>query len=135
MKSNEVAGKFYDIYEKDDKLVFRIYGKRKEVLTTFKLFSKFKNRGVRLIWLIAGILSPFYLLVLLLEALIVAIFLFFMTVAIFSGADIYLVITLAFVFSFVFTAGIGRLIGVIDPNIAGKKQEKRKKVVILEISS
>ncbi len=134
MKSNDISGKFYDIYEQEDKLIFRIYGRKKKEFATFEVISKFRNVGVKVMWLIAGVLSPLYLLVLFLEAMIVALFLFLMAVAIVSGTDLYLVIGMGFVFSFVFTVGIGRMVRVMDPKISMQKAEKRK-VVITEIES
>ena len=126
MENEDVTGKFYDICEGDEEVVFRIYGRNEEELATFRCMSKFKNVGVKMIWLFAGALSPLYLLVLLFEVMIVALFVLLMTLAIVSGTEIYLVIAMGFVFSFVFTVGIGRLIRVIDPKISSDDLAKSR---------
>ena len=123
-------GKFYDIEEVDDRLVLRIYGKEKNVFATYNLFSKFNRFGVKVIWILGGMLSPFYFMLVLFEALIISLFVLLLLLAIVSGTSVYKIMLMAFVFSFVYTCGIGRLIRLIDPqknckNKAKKAEQKR----------
>ena len=123
MKEIEENGKFYDIYENDNKLSFRIYGSKKEVLASFDLLARVNKKGMKLIWLVGGLLSPFYFMIVFFEALVISSFVFFLTVAITSGANVFHVMSMALVFSFVYTVGIGRLIRLVDPKF---KSDKRK---------
>ena len=125
MKDEKINGTFYDIYEVDDKLVFRIYGKKNKVISTFKVVSTFQNVGVKVAWLVACLLSPFYFMLIILDALIIGIFLFFTVVAVLSGVNIFFVLLTSICLVFVYAFGVGRLVHLLDPKFDQLSQKKK----------
>ncbi|PIR39812.1 MAG: hypothetical protein COV35_00505 [Alphaproteobacteria bacterium CG11_big_fil_rev_8_21_14_0_20_39_49] len=123
MKKDDIKGKFYEVKEVDDKLVFRIYGKKNNVLTTFKILSTIKSFGIKVIWLVAGFLSPFYCLIILLDALILFVLSFFVIVSIIIGTNIFVVMLLGFVLSFVYTFAIGCCFKLVNPELNRRKKK------------
>ncbi len=129
MKKEKIKGIFYEVNEVDDKLVFRVYGKKGQVFADYKILSNLKGMGIKVIWLIAGFLSPFYFLIILLDALILFVFAFFVIISILSGANIFLVMLLSLVLSFVYTFAIGCCFHLLNPRFNHQNKRIKKETL------
>ena len=114
MKKEEDSGRFYEITEVGDELVFQIYGKNLETLATFRFFSTFKRTGIKLVWLLALLFSPFYIFILIFDALILAVFSFFIIIAILYGTNILTIIVISLSLTFVYTFAVGCFFKLLD---------------------
>ena len=121
-KKEEESGRFYEITEVGDQIVFQIYGKNLETLATLRIFSTFKRTGIKLIWLLALLFSPFYALVLIFDALILAVFSFFIIVAVLYGANIITIIVLSLTLTFVYTFAVGCFFNLLDSRFRYRKK-------------
>lgn len=120
-------GRFYEITEVGDELVLQIYGKKLNTLATFRMFSTFKRSGVKLIWLLALLFSPFYVFILIFDALILAVFSFFIIVAILYGSNILTIIIISLSLTFVYTFAVGCFFKLLDSKFRYRKKSTSNK--------
>lgn len=107
MEKEENIGKFYEITEVGDELVFEIYGKKLEKVATLRFLSKFKQTRVKLAWLFALLFSPFYIFILIFDVLVLSVFAFFIIIAVLYGTNMMTIIVMSITFTFVYTFAIG----------------------------
>jgi hypothetical protein len=122
MENKENNGIFYEITEVGNELVFQIYGKNNKSFVTFRIFSTFKRTGIKLLWLLALLFSPFYVFVLIFDTLILAVFSFFIVVAILYDANIFVIILISFTLTFVYTFAVGCFFNLLDPKLGRRKR-------------
>lgn len=123
MEDKENNGGFYEITEVGDELVFQIYGKEQKSFATFIIFATFKRTGIKLVWLLALLFSPFYIFILIFDTLILAVFSFFIVVAILYDANIFVIILISFSLTFVYTFAVGCFFNLLDPKLGRRKRK------------